>query len=230
VLIIIIMHRLPLYLLFLAIVAHPGLASEEKSGDGSATSSRAVIRELNLARQNPALYATFLAELRGRMQGNVLILPGQTRIRTKEGTGAVDEAIRFLRTAQPQAPLTLSPGMSRAAADHCADQASGGFGHVGRDSSHADKRIARYGMFGGCWGENISYGKATARDVVLALIIDDGQPARKHRKNIFNPSFNFAGAAFGRHARFGTMCSMDFAGSYSERGQSPAETLVARNF
>lgn len=225
------MSRSSLLLLFLALVSiHPMLGNQEKSGDGDAASSQAVIRELNLARQNPALYATFVEELRGRMQGNLLVLPGQTKIRTKEGTRALDEAIRFLRSARPEAPLTLSPGMSRAAADHCADQASGGFGHVGRDSSHADKRIARYGIFAGCWGENISYGKATARDVVLALIIDDGQPARKHRQNIFNPAFNFAGAAFGRHARFGTVCSMDFAGSYSERGQSPVETLVARNF
>ena len=53
---------------------------------------------------------------------------------------------------------------------------------------------------------------------------------RTHRKNIFNPSFNFAGAAFGRHGLFGTVCSMDFAGSYPERGRSPVETLVARNF
>jgi uncharacterized protein YkwD len=224
------MRPLSLSLLFLAVVVHPALAAAEKSVDEGSALSRAVIRELNLARQNPALYATFVAELRGRMRGNVMTLPGQTKIRTKEGTGALDEAIRFLRSAQPQAPLALSPGMCRAAADHCADQASGGFGHVGRDSSHADKRIARYGMFGGCWGENISYGKATARDAVLALIIDDGQPARKHRKNIFNPSFNFAGAAFGRHARFGTVCSMDFAGSYTERGDSSVETLVARNF
>jgi uncharacterized protein YkwD len=219
-----------LSLLFLALAIHPAWANEEKSTDGGGTSSRAVIRELNLARQNPALYATFVEELRGGMSGNVLVLPGHTRIRTKEDTRALDEAIRFLRTAQPQAPLTLSPGMCRAAADHCADQASGGFGHAGRDSSHADGRIARYGTFGGCWGENISYGKSTARDVVLALIIDDGLPARKHRKNIFNPNFNFAGAAFGRHARFGTVCSMDFAGSYTERGQSSEETLVARNF
>ena len=101
---------------------------------------------------------------------------------------------------------------------------------MGRDSSHADTRIARYGTFGGGWGENISYGKSTARDVVLALIIDDGLPARKHRKNIFNPTFNFAGAAFGRHARFRTVCSMDFAGSYAERGQAAEEALVARNF
>ncbi len=218
------------FLFLLALTAHPASAKQEKSADAGSMSSRAVIREMNLARQNPVLYATFIEELRGRMSGNMMVLPGRTRIRTKEGTGALDEAIRFLRNAQPQAPLHLSPGMCRAAADHCADQASGGFGHAGLDSSHADGRIARYGTFGGCWGENISYGKSTARDVVLALIIDDGLSARKHRKNIFNPNFNFAGAAFGRHARFGTVCSMDFAGSYTERGQSSAETLVARNF
>jgi uncharacterized protein YkwD len=219
-----------LSLLFLALVIHPALANEEKLTDGDGTSSRAVIRELNLARQNPALYATFVKEFRGRMSGNVMTLPGHTRIRTKEGMGALDEAIRFLRSAEPQAPLSLSPGMCRAAADHCADQASGGFGHAGRDASNAVVRISRYGTCSGGWGENISYGKSTARDVVLALIIDDGLPARKHRKNIFNPNFNFAGAAFGRHARFGTVCSMDFAGGYAERGQSPAAALVARNF
>ena len=203
------------------------LAADDKNTDEQ--SGRAVIREMNLARQNPALYATFVQELRGRMNGNLLVLPGHTRIRTKEGTAALDEAIRFLQSAQPLPPLTMSPGMSRAAADHCADQADGGFGHEGRDRSHAGQRIARYGNFAGAWGENISYGKSSARDVVLALIIDDGLPARKHRKNIFNPNFNFAGAAFGRHARFGTMCSMDFAGGYAERGDA-ASTLVARNF
>jgi uncharacterized protein YkwD len=207
--------------------AFPAFAAEKND---DAASGRAVIRELNLARQNPALYATFLQELRARMDGNQLVLPGHTRIRTKEGTGAIDEAVRFLQTAQPLPPLTLSPGMSRAAADHCADQANGGFGHEGRDRSHAGQRIARYGTCMGGWAENISYGKSSARDVVLALIIDDGQPARKHRKNIFNPNYNVAGAAFGSHARFGVMCSMDFAGGYAERGESPADTLVARNF
>ena len=213
--------------LFLSIfVALPAFAAEKDD----AASGRAVIREMNLARQNPALYATFVEEVRATMNGNVMVLPGRTRIRTREGTRAVDEAIRFLRSAQPQAPLALSPGMSRAAADHCADQASGGFGHAGRDGSNAGARISRYGTCGGAWGENISYGKSTARAVVLALIIDDGLPARKHRKNIFNPNFTFAGAAFGRHARFGTVCSMDFAGGYAERGQSSAAALIARNF
>lgn len=216
----------PISLVLSIFIALPAFAAE-KEADGS---SRAVIREMNLARQNPALYATFVEELKTGMSGNVLVLPGHTKLRTKEGTAALDEAIRFLRSAQPISPLTLSRGMSRAAADHCADQADGSFGHEGKDRSHAGQRIARYGNFSGCWGENISYGKSSARDVVLALIIDDGLPARKHRKNIFNPSFNYAGAAFGRHARFGTMCSMDFAGGYAERGEATADALVARNF
>jgi ribosomal protein S14 len=114
----------------------------EKNDD--AASGRAVIRELNLARQNPALYATFVRDLRSRMSGNLLVLPGHTRIRTKEGTAAIDEAIRFLQTTPSLPPLALSRGMSRAAADHCADQADGGFGHEGKDRSHASQRIARY--------------------------------------------------------------------------------------
>lgn len=221
--------RLPFCSAVLVVLfAFPVLASEEKEDGGA--SGAAVIREMNLARQNPALYATFIQEVRGRMNGNAMVLPGGTRVRTKEGTAAVDEAIRFLQRAHPLLPLALSRGMSRAAADHCADQAGGGFGHQGSDRSRGGDRIARYGTLSGGWAENISYGKSSARAVVIALIIDDGLRSRKHRQNIFNPNYNFAGAAFGRHARFGTMCSMDFAGGYAERGQATSDTLVARNF
>src|SRR5256885_3170047 len=130
----------------------PAFAAEKNA---DAASGQAVIREMNLARQNPALYATFVQELRSRMSGNVLVLPGHTRVRTKEGTAALDDAIRFLKSAQPLPPLSFSPGMSRAAADHCADQADGGFGHEGRDRRHAGQRIARYGHFSGGWEGNI---------------------------------------------------------------------------
>src|ERR1700738_3694485 len=132
--------------LFLSIIsASPAFAAGKKDDD--AASGRAVIREMNLARQNPALYATFVQELRSQMSGNVLILPGHTRIRTKEGMAALEEAIQFLRSAPPLAPLAFWRGMSRAAADHCADQVGGGFGHEGRDRSLAGERIARYGNF-----------------------------------------------------------------------------------
>ena len=193
-------------------------------------SSSAIVQEMNLARQNPALYASFIEELRSRFQGTLLVIPGRLALRTKEGTRALDEAIRFLRTASPQLPLTYSRGMSRAAADHCAEQAGGGMSHRGRGGSSTGDRINRYGTWSGTWGENLSCGRSSGREIVMALIIDDGLRSRKHRKNIFSSNFNYAGAAVGPHAAYRTICSIDFAGGYVEAGQAVDDTLVARNF
>lgn len=186
-------------------------ARENPSPDQEQVSAAAVLRELNLARQNPSLYAEFVAESRP--------------FHMIEHGRAVDEAVRFLRKTRPLPPLTLSTGMCHAAADHCAEQVEGQLGHEGNDRSHGGDRISRYGSWSTTWGENISYSRKTAREVVLALIIDDGVRGRGHRKNIFNPKFNYAGAAFGPHARYRTVCTIDFAGGYAERSAS----LVARN-
>ena len=182
----------------------PSLESEQ-------VSAASVIRELNLARENPSLYAAFVEESRP--------------LHMIEHGRAVDEAVHFLKKVRPLPPLKLSTGMSRAASDHCAEQVNGQLGHDGNDRSSPGDRISRYGNWMNSWGENISYSQKTARGVVLALIIDDGVRSRGHRKNIFNPKFNYAGAAFGTHARYRTVCTIDFAGGYAER----AEALVARN-
>ena len=191
----------------------------------SVVSARAIVHEMNLARQNPALYATYVEQVRSHFDGRLLLLPGQTRIYPGEGLRAVNEAVRFLRSAHPEQPLQFSAGMSHAAADHCAEQIDGEIGHEGRAHSNPGTRISRYGIWSISWGENVAYGKSSARDIVLALIIDDGVAGRKHRRNIFNPKFRFAGAAYGPHARYRSVCSIDFAGGYVERGE-----LVARSY
>ena len=63
----------------------------------------------------------------------------------------------------------------------------------------------------------------------MALIIDDGLSGRKHRKNIFSRDYNYAGAAVGPHAGYRTICSIEFAGGYTENGESANPTLLARN-
>jgi len=209
-------------LLFL--LALPFLVSTVHAGTGSAgVSASAVIREMNLARTNPAAYVAHIEAMRASFHGNVRVLSGKRMVRTKEGVHALDDAIRFLNRTRPIVPLALSSGMCRAAADHCVEQADGRMGH-----GDVEGRMNRYGRWGVIWGENLSYGKSTARDIVLALIIDDGLPGRKHRKNIFNPAFSVAGAAYGTHARYRSVCSIEFAGAFAERGES-SETLVARN-
>ena len=176
---------------------------DSAANDSEQVSAAAVIREINLARENPQLYATFVEEARP--------------FHMIEHGRAVDEAVRFLKHVRPLPPLAISTGMSRAAADHCAEQVGGQLGHDGNDRSTPGDRISRYGAWSTTWGENISYCQKTARGVVIALIIDDGVRSRGHRKNIFNSKFSCAGAAFGPHARYRTVCTIDFAGGYAER-------------
>src|SRR5207302_9372509 len=92
-----------------------------------------------------------------------------------EGLVAIEEAVRFLRNARPQQPLTLSPGMCRAAADHCADQSAGRTGHRGSDRSSPGDRLSRYGIWRGLWGENIAYGTTSGREIIPALSTDAGR-------------------------------------------------------
>ena len=181
------------------------------SVDRSDLSASAIIQEINFARENPNAYAQLVAEARPLHQ--------------IERGRAVDEAVRFLKRARPLSPLSLSSGMCRAAADHCAEQASGEIGHFGGGHTSPGDRINRYGLWRIAYGENISYGQKTARAIVLTLVIDDGVRSRGHRNNIFNPKFNVAGIGYGPHARFGTVCTTDFAGAYYEHGSE----LVARN-
>ena len=214
--------------IFAALLSAPTLWAEANKAPRRSQNGDAVVREMNLARQHPEIYARYLEALRVRFRGDFLILPGRTMLRTREGVTAIDEAIRFLQNTRPVAPLIISPGISRAAAEHVADQVAGDFGHGGSDRSNPGERMNRHGTWSALWGENISYGKAIPRDVVIALIIDDALRNRKHRKNIFNPAFNYAGAAFGPHARYRIVCSIDFAGGYAESATN-SRTLFARN-
>jgi uncharacterized protein YkwD len=178
--------RLAILFLTLAFSAPFVSAKETPSLQTSNVSPAAVLREINLARENPTFYATLVAESRP--------------FHMVEGGRVVDEAVRFLKRTRPLAPLALSAGMCCAAADNCAEQSGEQLGHLGTDHSSLGDRINRYGAWSGTCGENISYGQRTARGIVLTLIIDHGVRSRGHRQNIFNAKFDFTGAAYGPHA------------------------------
>jgi hypothetical protein len=97
-------------------------------------------------------------------------------------------------------------------------------------SSDAGSPISRYGVVAQGWAENIAYGQRSARVIVMALIVDDGMRGRGHRRNIFKPNYNAAGVAYGPHARYGSVCSIDFASGYAEGPFVCAGTDAANSF
>ena len=82
-------------------------------------------------------------------------------------------------------------------------------------------RANRHGRWTGKIGENISYGRSDARDVVVQLIVDDSLRSRAHRENIFDPEFRIVGVACGEHSTYRAMCVTTFAHGYDEAMSAP---------
>ena len=175
----------------------------------------AVLREHNLARTQPDEYADYVEEWLRFYKGHRRRLPGRLPVWTTEGRDAVNEAVAFLRLQEPLPPLQASPGLARAAQAHVRDSGpNGGMGHIGGDGSEPADRVSRFGTWFGRVGENITYGGAEARELVIRLIIDDGVKDRGHRRNIFNREYRLAGVSFGRHESYGTMCVVTYAAEF----------------
>lgn len=202
---------------FIAFCAALVLALALLPSPATAELARDVLAQMNAARTDPRGYAEHLREFRSRFRGRNYTVPGsRTQIVTREGTAAVDEAVRFLRLQRPLAPLAWSEGLARAAAEHAAVQGRKGDTGHGEGYGGMRARIERQGTWKRVIGENISYGPDEARAVVIQLIVDDGVPGRGHRKNIFDPAFGVAGVACGPHPVLGTVCVIDYAGGFSD--------------
>jgi len=177
-----------------------------------------VFEQMNLLRTNPRSFIDVLKEYRKNFRGKKLCLPGEIPLVTKEGVAAVEEAIGFIEKVDRLEPFELSPGMSRAAADHVGDLGPrGSHGHFGSDGSSPTDRLERYGNLKVALAENLGFGEKTGRRMVIMLLIDDGVPQRGHRKNMFNPAFKVVGVACGGHEIYGKMCVIDFAGGFEEK-------------
>lgn len=178
----------------------------------------AVLEETNLARTNPAAYADHLQPMLSWFRGDVMFRPGtDVGVRTDEGPAAVREAIAFLRRQKPVPRLTWSRGLWRAARDHARDLGTtGSTAHKGSDGSTMEQRMNRYGQWLEVAAENIDFGSADARQVVISLIVDDGVEGRGHRANLFNPALRLAGVGCGPHPRYRHTCVIDYAGGYDE--------------
>lgn len=198
--------------------SHPPGSEQNDTPDFLSALETKILHEINWARANPGLYASFLEAYLGGFDGKYCRMPDGTLLETKEGKAAVIMAIEFLKKTKPVATLQISPGLSWAAADHVKDHGPlGVVGHRGSSGSSPAERAQRYGIWQKSIAEISTYGHKEPRQIVISFIVDDGVPDRGHRNDLFNPVFRVVGISFGPHSHYQCMCVVDLAAGFSER-------------
>ena len=156
-----------------------------------------------------------------KFDGLLLKRDAKVTLRTKEGAAAVNDAIAFLEKQSSIPPLKWSDQVAKAADDHGKD--IGPKGLIQHDSSDGKtgvkERLRKYGNVVSCYGENLSFHCDDAKSVLIQLIVDDGVANRGHRENVFNQEFGVVGISTNDHKDFGTMTTLDYAGSFVPQGE-----------
>ena len=181
-----------------------------------------VILHLNMARTNPPKYARdFIAPRARYYKGKLYREPWESSnfagYVKQEGVEAVRECVSVMEETPSISILQPSRGLSLASKDHAIDQSrTGNTGHAGSDRSTPLSRMDRYGDWQVIMGENVFYGPASGREIVVGLLVDDGVPNRGHRINILNRQFRVVGVSIKKHPVYRYVCVIDFAGAYKD--------------
>ena len=171
----------------------------------------------NKLRTEPASFIPYLEEMLTYFDGKILKVPGKIQITTAEGAPAVEEAIEYLKNAEPLNALSWNDGLSKSCQDHVADQApTGQTGHFGSDGSDPFDRMLRHGEWDITASENLAYGSNTGTEIIMSLFVDDDVPDRGHRVTLFNDRLNVAGVYSGPHKVYRDMTCINYAGEFEE--------------
>ncbi|MGL5074397.1 MAG: pre-peptidase C-terminal domain-containing protein, partial [Waterburya sp.] len=160
-----------------------------------------ILSEINRVRTNPQAYAQWLAAQRRYYDGIWLKLPGEKPIRTNRGLKALEEAIAVLKTQQPLPPLDISQ----------------------QTAATATSKLENFATANNI--QNISYGRVTAKGIVMGIVVDDLFPDRRRRNNLLSSEAANTGVVCKPDPRYAKVCAI----AYSDTPVDVAETQPTTN-
>ena len=159
-----------------------------------------LVNEINRLRTNPKKYSNTLRDYMTCFSGNILRFPGNDNgIATEEGAQAYQEAVDYLLQEDRRESLTPSKGLCRI----CEEYISLAKQTEDLESIDMDKLIKKYGSYGGSFSRAIDFGGETPENVVVYLIVCDGDKSRGQRNTLLNPDVKLVGVATGKHSSYG---------------------------
>ncbi len=143
---------------------------------------------------------------------------GRTRLQHKERAAPERRIVDLVNEARGRGrkcgntyykavrPLAWNSVLGQAALAHSEDMAQNGFlSHTGSSGSNPGNRIAKLGYKWAMYGENIGQGYGTPEEAVQGWLKSEA-----HCKNIMEPDFRDAGAAYARSSKLRNYWTIDF--------------------
>jgi uncharacterized protein YkwD len=161
---------------------YPFLTTEEKE----------MVDEINLLRSNPAGYIQYVQLYAEKYKK-------QYPEEDEDFTKAVEELKQELKNTQSLSQLQLIEELYNVAKAHGLDNKNNNrLEHIGSDQSDPFDRIRRSGLKNNIDkkgyftpNENLVGGEDSARESVVALLIDAGVPSRGHRRALLEPNWKY---------------------------------------
>lgn len=151
---------------------------------------KSIIYYINLARMNPALFESDYLR-------KYLVKFGVTDKNSNPWIRSLQGELKYLK---PMNPIKPQKDLSFTAQKHAKDMGlNGKSGHkssTGKSYKDRMKSISKkyYENF-----ENCQYGLGDPLEIVIDLLIDDGEEGLAHRKSLLNPSIQYIGPAIHPH-------------------------------
>ena len=178
-----------------------------------------IFKEQNEVRKNPKSYIEKLQNSLKYYYNNHLFREGEVPIATYEGVEAVKDAINFLKNQSPVQELIYSKDIGLSCKDIIDDIGPKGLvTHEGTEIKNIYNRLEQYCDWDGAIAENIDFGFKIPENIVMNMIIDDGDENRYQRKNLFYPHFKYVGIGIGPHKEFGFCTVIEYAYNIREIG------------
>ena len=90
--------------------------------------------------------------------------------------------------------------------------------HEGTEIKNIYNRLEKYCDWDGAIAENLDFGFKIPENIIMNMIIDDGDENRYQRKNLFYPDFRYVGIGVGPHRDYGICVVIEYAYNIREKG------------
>ena len=160
-----------------------------------------LVNKINEFRTNPKGYAKKIDKYVSYFKGKTLRIPGSNAgIRTEEGAEAYIEAVDFLSKQDGVEPLEPSKGLGRICQDFMAEAQKVDPNDLG--NIDLEEIIAKYGEFTGSLNRAMDFGGEDPEQVLINLIVCDGDPNRGNRESLLSTDLKRVGVASAKHPTY----------------------------